>query len=201
MDKVKTESIEKESPEVIPHSKPQSKFLLPLFAVLLLGMGLVGGYYISQNTSRNLVYPPSQIPQPTQAVNANVKTYQNITFNYSLKIPDDWEAFRQTGDDTVISIRPTNSKEIPITVNAQSNTKNLTVDEWINNQFGGSYPRQKKIINNIEWIIVSNTISPYPSLNHYTSSNTTIYELNVSTLKKEYTSVFDAILDSFQFEN
>lgn len=89
MDKVKTESTQRDTPESIPPSNPQSKFLLPLFAVLLLGMGLVGGYYISRNTSGNPVYSPPQIPQPTQAVNANIKTYQNAVYNFSFQYPTD----------------------------------------------------------------------------------------------------------------
>lgn len=170
------------------------------FAIMLIAF--FGIVYVSnkQYETPTSVTPTPNLytaPSTTSDQTANWKTYINTSFYYSVKIPTNWEAFRQTGDDTIISMRQVGLEEIPITINAQVNKKSVSVNEWVSSQYGVSYPRETKILYGKTWVIVNSNISPYSSRSYFTSHKDKVYQLGVSTLKEDSVAIFETILSTF----
>lgn len=204
--------MENQAPETILPQQPKSNpILFVVIGVAILaagvGIGLVVGKYFqpaSSTTSVSTITPfltPSPTVVPAEAVDstANWKTYTNLTFGYSINVPNGWETFRQTGDDSIISIRLIKTQTIPISINAQRNSPAIGTDEWIDKQFSADIIRTKETVNGLEWTIILNSISSYPSKNYYLIRENTRYNFNVSTLQENYLTFADQILSTFKF--
>ena len=194
------------------------KIIIGLIIVVLIVGGII--FFVSSRTKKTTVVKNSSIT-PTQTTsalsntttqtqsqpqtqsqtqsNGQLKTYSDNTFHYSIKIPQNYEAFKRAGNDLAyqIAVHPTGSGDIPITINTQPNQSKLSTNDIVNMQYGTNYPRETKTINGKTAVMVQNQQSRYTS--YFFSNNTAIYELSVSTAKPEYTPVFNQILSSFTF--
>lgn len=142
---------------------------------------------------------PSSTPTQDDQT-SNWKTYTNKTFNYSFLYPEDWEVFRQTNDDSVMSMRQKGTENIPIILNAHINSENLSADQIINSQVGENYSKQKRIFNNIEWTYYHNDISSLKNDTYITIEGSNYYQAGVSTLfNNKYIPTFEKILSTFKF--
>jgi len=138
------------------------------------------------------------------AISNDWKSYENLTFNYSLKYPRDWEIFKQTDTDEVMSLRPIGMQEIPIIISVHKQNKNLNTLEWLSSMYSNlsQYTSEKVIIDNKEMIKFYNTNqdNPYPSINYFLVEDDNYYEISCTTLEQQkYIKVFDEILSTFRF--
>ena len=211
--------------KIFEHSTANNPILKIVFAVLFITFPIIGFIFgmqyqslVKTSESTSIVVTninPSTDPtqrsvsassSSTQTINISKETenwpiYVNRTFNYSFKYPTDWEVFKQTNDDSFMSIRPKGRENIPITLNVQINSGNLSVDKIINNQVGESHSRQKRIFNNIEWVYYHDDISSYESDKYFTAKGSNYYEAGVSTLlNNKDIPIFEKILSTFQFD-
>lgn len=197
----------------IPNSNPQIPKDSHWITILAMGLFVIASlavvaflYYQNQQLKSMLANYQTPLASPTpsasQAPNGdlvNWKTYTNSTYKYSVKIPTDWEAIRQSGDDSVISIRPIGASNIPVIFNSQSNKNNLSLNTWIDNQLGKNYPREIKKLNSYDAVFVHNTTSPYEFDVYYLTNGSVVYELSGSTLNNDQLQIFDQILSTFKF--
>lgn len=183
---------------MIKNQKGFTNFLLIL--ILLIGIGGLVYYSWQKGLIRTT---PSQesSPTPTSDPTAGWQTYNNSTYAYSFKIPPAWESFRQTGDDSIMTLRPKGVTEIPITITVQVNSSKNTADEITDNQVGKNYPRKTVMIDEIEWTYYDSEVSPYNSRVYLSVHDNYYYQLGVSTLNKEYLKVFAQILSTFKFNS
>ena len=143
---------------------------------------------------------PKGTPLPGNKENIEGTRYDNQTYNYSFLVPTGWEAFKQTGTDNVISVKPLEIENIPISISSFE-TEMATADEVINSQFIEKVPRTTEIINNISWVIYENKASTYESINYVVVENENYYIVSGSSLDNGYLNKLNDILSTFEFTN
>jgi len=150
--------------------------------------------------TRTITTPPSQLPgtgsqtQPTQADTTSLKTYTDNTLKYSVSTPPNWEAFKRAGNDISYQtgFRPVGSADVPITINVQPNSSNLSLEEIVAQMYG-SAPKELKQVNGKPAYLVQNS-----GFNSYIFvHNGKIYEISGSTVGS-YVDVFNQVVSSFR---
>ncbi len=160
---------------------------------------------VSQTQEKTATATPGQQQINTPKVNTpingtlNAKTYTDSTFGYSVKLPNDWEAFVRAGDTTAqqIAIHPVGSADVPVTINSQINDAGISTDEFITMQYGSDYPREQRSLAGRNVLFVRNDANGYVS--YFVANGSSLYEIAVSTVKPEYNSAIDQIVKAFKF--
>ncbi len=140
-------------------------------------------------------------PQQKAATISNELVYSDNKYRFSIKIPKGFETFKRAGNDEEyqIGIRKIGSPDVPITINAQINKDNLTLDDWITNEYGPLYPREQTKINTMPAVLVRNPLRNY--ISYYVVNGRNIHEFSSSTVSDGYLKVFNSILPTLSFSN
>lgn len=150
---------------------------------------------LSQKTSPS--FPKNNFEKASLNPTTSWQTYNNTDFNYSIKHPKGWETYKRAvdGSDYQIALRPLGQESAPITISSQSNEQNISAEDFVKNQFGDSYPIEKKKIGNLEAVFVKNSSLNY--VTYFVNKNKRMYELaalsNENNLK-----IFDQVLSTFE---
>ena len=191
---------------VFPVTKPKPSFkqsfssnkipLLAVFVVLMMGLSSVATYFILKSpapvqtsapvvqTSPTAIVQPTSTPDPT----ANWKTYNDTTYKFTLKLPQDWNVIT-----TSVEPKP---KDIYVAYDSD------TVDAYIerNPAKMNQSDLSRIIINSIPVIRIKNNIDTYRR--EYAvlpiTNGTLILEATLS-LDSSEAVIFDQILSTFKF--
>lgn len=202
----------------LPPEELHTPFLETNLKSLIAGVAVVaviiaaGTYVYLQRTTKKTppsakqTVTPTTTPPPSQLGKVVPKTpservVEDQTFSYRMRIPENWEAFKRVDQRNAyqLGIRPVGSTDVPMTFNVQVNEPNFTLDEAVNFQFGPNYPREKKLVNGKDAVVVRNDLSGYQS--YFMARGNKLYELSVSTAREDYRNTFNQLLKTFTFTN
>ncbi len=186
-------------------SKFPAKIFVATFGMLWL-CTLVGVAYLynqNQELQKQLQSLASEVqqvkvtPAPTADPKQAWTLFENSTYKYTVLLPDGWEAVKQTGDDSVISIKLNSDTSIPMTITAANNTKNRSAEDIANSQ-SGTASKQQKLLGKNTWLTFENTINPdLPSVTYILVTKNYAYEIGISTRDSDAISLLTEILSTF----
>lgn len=144
-----------------------------------------------QGSSQNAGQTTTQEPAQTAT---NTKPYSDIA-GYSVKIPQNWEAFKRIGSGNAyqIGFRPQGSGDVPVTINSITAATG-SVNDWITVEFGLKMPRVQKKVNGRNAVYVQNPTNG--TVSYFFQSGQNLYQVSGVTALN-YISVFNKILSSF----
>lgn len=180
--------------------------LLTLFFIAVV-IFLIG---VFSPISDNLIQFPQPItkskpiPSPTFNPTSNWKLYTNKKYKFSFKLAPNWEVKNVANKDNVLQVVPLDLEkdlEIPLTISINPNPNKLTENQWVDNLFSSSHPRDIVKAGTIEWTRAKSSLSTYQAILYFKAHNSYVYELYNSILVGEYSLQFNQMLTTFQFIN
>ena len=178
--------------------------LVGVCVVLLIGY--VFGKAVSHNqptvlkTTSKSINSHQNVLSARTVVSTNTP-YTDMKYKFAITLPKGWEAFKRAGDTNAyqIGLRKIGSPDVPITINSQPNTENLSLNAWVDSQYGQLYPRQTVKIAKKDALLINNVLRNYQS--YFVLHEKNVHEISVSTINSDYMTTFQSILPSFHFTN
>lgn len=199
-------------------SSPIPKFIFIIGGLLILIVGLFGGYYLTKSFSSEkssvkqlkdihkiTSIQPSSILDPT----VNWKTFNNAKFGFILTVPNDWYIYDHTDnvDYPAVILEDKKNSQEPLKIYVEKNVDNLLLNDWLEKNkplFLKNHTLEKIQIGTINGLRSKNEAIGFESgLKSYTetvylSYNHFVYGFYFES-KNQQTELNSQILSTFKF--